>query len=180
MSTESGNSYTKGGVEGTSYSTALVSATVGMMRHVNANLTPKEIRSCLYSSATSITSDYFQCGFLNAGFAVQKAKYMGFRSGAPMLYEINAVDGKKIQIQWTLRNVFQPERVQLYRSESLNGTYTKIVTFKGDNIYSNFHEYVDSTATVGKEYYYKIRCVMKYGDGYKYTPYSRTIKVKIK
>lgn len=180
VSTESGNSYTKGGVEGTSYSTALVSATVGMMRHVNANLTPKEIRSCLYSSATSITSDYFQCGFLNAGFAVQKAKYMGFRSGAPMLYEINAVDGKKIQIQWTLKNVFQPERVQLYRSESLNGTYTKIVTFKGDNIYSNFHEYVDSTATVGKEYYYKIRCVMKYGDGYKYTPYSGAIKVKIK
>ena len=48
------------------------------------------------------------------------------------------------------------------------------------NIADFAYEYVDSTATVGKEYYYKIRCVMKYGDGYKYTPYSGAIKVKIK
>lgn len=176
ISTNTGENgyYTKNTYEGTSYATPLVSSAVGLMLCVNPELKPAQIRKLLYDSSTKIKSSYFNCGFLNAGLAVQYAKYTEFKNSTVEITKIKAFSGKGIKIYWDLLDVYGPEIIQIYRATSKDGKYTKIKSIKDDAQY----EFVDKNVTAGTTYYYKVRVAMKYGKGYKYTPFSKVLSAK--
>lgn len=181
ISTNTGENgyYTKNTYEGTSYATPLVSSAVGLMLCVNPDLEPAQIRKLLYNSSTDIKSSYFNCGFLNAGLAVQYAKYEEFKNSTVELTKIRAFSGKGIKLYWDLLDVYGPEIIQIYRATSTNGKYTKINTIKDDDIYDYaFNGFVDKNVTAGITYYYKVRVAMRYGKGYKYTPFSKVLSAK--
>ncbi len=71
-------------------------------------------------------------------------------------------------------DVYGPEIIQIYRATSKDGKYTKIKSIKDDAQY----EFVDKNVTAGTTYYYKVRVAMKYGKGYKYTPFSKVLSAK--
>ena len=113
---------------------------------------------------------------LNAGLAVQKAKYQDFKNSTVKLTSATALTNNRIKLTWNSLNVYGPEKVLIYRSTSKTGTYSKIKTLTGDSILNN--TYTDSGLTAGKTYYYKVRIAMKYGTGHKYTPYSEIKSAK--
>lgn len=176
-SVENNNAY-KTNIQGTSFATPLVASTVGLMLSMNPFLTVDQIKNILYSTSTNINSPYFKCGMLNAGLAVQKAKYQSFQSSKVTLTSATALSGNKIKLKWNDINVYGPERVLIYRSTSLNGTYSKIKSLSWTG--SESTSYTDSGLKKGKTYYYKVRYAMKYGSGYKYTPYSEVRSAKAK
>lgn len=181
ISTDTGENgyYTKNTYKGTSFATPLVSSAVGLMLCMNPDLKPSEVRTLLYDSATNIKSAYFNCGFLNAGLAVQKAKYTEFKNSSVSLTKVKSYSGKGIRLYWDLLDVYGPEIIQIYRATSIDGKYTKINTIKDDDLYDYaFNGFVDKNVTVGTTYYYKIRVAMRYGKGYKYTPFSKVLFTK--
>lgn len=181
ISTNTGDNgyYTKNTYKGTSYSTPLVSSTVGLMLCVNPILEPSEIRKLLYDSSTKIKSSYFNCGFLNAGLAVEYAKYTEFKNSRIKLTNVKAASGKKIKIYWDMVDLYGPEIIQIYRATSKDGKYTEIKTIKCDDSYNyESNEFTDKNVTAGTTYYYKVRGAMKYGSGYKYTPFSKVLSAK--
>lgn len=157
-------------VDGTSLATPLVAAAIGEMLSVNPNLTVAQIKTYLYETASATESSYLTCGMLNAGLAVQRAKYEGFKNSTVSLTSATALSNNKIKIKWDDTNVYGTEIIEVYRSTSKSGTYTKIKILDWEDM--DTAVYTDSGLTVGKTYYYKIRIGMKYGSGYKYTPYS--------
>lgn len=177
ISTNTGENgyYTKNTYEGTSFATPLVSSAVGLMLCMNPDLKPSEIRTLLYDSSTNIKSAYFNCGFLNAGLAVQKAKYTEFKNSSVVLTKVKAYSGKGIRLYWDLLDVYGPEYIQIYRATDKNGKYAKIKSMQYNNPVNGF---IDKNVTVGTTYYYKIRAAMRYGKGYKYTPFSKVLSAK--
>lgn len=163
------------GVNGTSFSTPLVASTVGLMISINPGLTPKQVREYLNSHSYPVNSSYFKCGLLNAGFAVQKAKYEDFKDCQLKISAVTANKGEKIKIKWKNNDVFDPEKVQIYRATSKNGTYKKIGTVDGRY---DENAFTDSTCKAGVHYFYKIRASMKYGDINKYTAFSEIKSIK--
>ncbi len=172
----SGNAEYDGYIRGTSFSTPLVASAIGLMLAVNPSLSVAQIKSILNSTTTDINSSYFSCGMLNAGLAVQKAKYQDFKNSTVSLTSAAALTNNRIKLKWNDLNVYGPEKVLIYRSTSKTGTYSKIKTLTGDSILGC--TYTDSGLTAGKTYYYKVRIAMKYGTGHKYTPYSEIKSAK--
>lgn len=164
-------------INGTSFATPLVASAIGLMLAINPNLSVEQIKNILSSTVTDINSSYFECGLLNTGLAVQKAKYQEFKNSTVTLTSAAALSNNRIKLKWNDLNVYGPEKVIIYRAVSENGTYSKIKTLSGDDILSC--SYTDSGLTSGKIYYYKIRVAMKYGSGYKYTPYSEIKFAKV-
>ena len=119
---------------------------------------------------------YFSCGLLNAGLSVQKAKYEIFKNSVVRLTGLEQLSGNRVKLKWNNLNVYGPERVLIYRSVSKNGKYENIKSISGDGSST----YIDSNLTTGKTYYYKIKVAMKYGGGYKFTPYSEIKSIKLK
>lgn len=174
-SSESDSSYSKE-EDGTSLATPLVSSAIGLMLSVNPDLSVSQIKKILYSSAIDLKSSYFSCGLLNAGLSVQKAKYEIFKNSVVRLTGLEQLSGNRVKLKWNNLNVYGPERVLIYRSVSKNGKYENIKSISGDGSST----YIDSNLTTGKTYYYKIKVAMKYGGGYKFTPYSEIKSIKLK
>jgi hypothetical protein len=175
--TASDDSYVRG-VNGTSLSTPLVASAIGLMLAVNPSLSVKAVKKYLCKdTVTEIDSKYFSCGLLNAGLAVQKAKYVEFKNSTITLTSVTALSNKRIKIKWNDLNVYGPEKTCIYRSTSKTGEYTRIKTILQDDT-SCYYIDNDSDLVAGKTYYYKVRVAMKYGTGYKYTPYSDILSVK--
>lgn len=166
----SSNSSYESGQKGTSFATPLVASTVGLMLSMNPSLTVSEVKKYLYGSTTDINSADFKCGLLNAGLAVQQAKYAQFKNTTVSLTSVTALANNKIKVKWNDIAVYGPEKVLIYRATSKEGNYTRIKTLTGKDILDGI--YTDSGLHKGTTYYYKIRIAMKYDDGYKYTPYS--------
>ncbi len=165
-----------GFLEGTSLAAPLVSSAIGLMLSVNPDLTPAQIKNILYSAATDINSSYFNCGLLNAGLAVQKAKYQEFKNSTVTLNGATALANSRVKLKWNTLRVYGPEKVIVYRADSKSGKYLRIKAISGDAVLSG--TYTDSGLRAGKVYYYKVRAAMRYGSGYKYTPYSEIKSVK--
>lgn len=171
VSTSTETQYEKG-LNGTSFSTPLVAAAIGLMKSMNPTLSVEQIKNYLNSTSTDINSEYLECGLLNAGLAVQRAKYEEFKNSTVTLKSVTALENNKIKINGDLLNVYGTEGVEIYRATSKDGTYTKIKTLTGESVEKGTCSYTDTDLKTGKTYYYKIRAFMKYGSGYKYTPYS--------
>jgi fibronectin type 3 domain-containing protein/putative cell wall-binding protein len=60
------------------------------------------------------------------------------------------IDGKNVVVSWS--SVDNAQKYEVYRSESETGTYEKITTTEANT-------YTDTTATVGKSYYYKVKAI---------------------
>lgn len=165
-----GNGMYATGCQGTSMATPLVASAVVLMLAMNPDMTLAQTKQYLLGSEKSIHSKYFNCGLLDAGLAVQKAKYLEFKKYKTNLTSVTAKAGKKIQIKWNDFNIYGPEQIRIYRSTSKNGTYKKIKSLSGTDRDAGY--FIDKTVTAGKTYYYKVREAMKYGDDWKYTEYS--------
>lgn len=92
------------------------------------------------------------------------------------LTSIEQLSGNRVKVEWNNLNVYGPEKVLIYRSVGKNGKYENVKSISGDDSCT----YIDTNLTTGKTYYYKIRVAMKYGEGYKYTPYSEIKSVRLK
>jgi len=154
----------------------LVASVAALMLSANPNLTPAQVRSYLYSNSYPLNSVYFNCGLLNAGWAVERAKYEDFKNRNLILSSVTAKSGAKIKLQWTTNGIYDTNRVQIYRSTSKNGTYTKIDAINGRD--GNY--YTDKNCKAGKTYYYKVRVSMKYGDTRKCCNFSGIKSAKAK
>lgn len=73
---------------------------------------------------------------------------------APAVTVSNVVSTGKIKLTWS--KVSGAEKYEIYRSTSKNGTYTKISTTTGTS-------FTNSSVTVGKTYYYKVKAVSSKG-----------------
>lgn len=153
-----------------------MSSAIGLMLSVNPDLSVSQIKKILYSSVTDLKSSYLSCGLLNAGLSVQKAKYEVFKNSVVHLTGIEKLSGNRVKVKWNNLNVYGPEKMLIYRSASKNGKYENIKSVPGEDNCT----YIDTNLTTGKTYYYKIRVAMKYGGGYKYTPYSEIKSIKLK
>lgn len=78
---------------------------------------------------------------------------------------------KNLDVSWD--EAHGAVKYQIYRSESLKGTYKKIATVKGKT------SYTDTKVKKGKTYYYKVRAVWKSKKTY-YGEYSEAVKKKVK
>lgn len=174
-SSDSDSSYSDEEV-GTSLATPLVSSAIGLMLSANPDLTVSQIKKILYSSAIDLDSPYFNCGLLNAGFSVQKAKYESFKNSVVHLTGAEKLSGNRVKVKWNVLDVYGPEKVLIYRATSKTGKYENIKTLPGEEGCT----FIDTNLTSGKTYYYKVRVAMKYGRGYKYTPYSEIKSVILK
>lgn len=163
-------------VNGTSFSAPITAAAAGLMFCVNPSLKPQQIRSFLYNTATNIGSaSIFGKGLLNAGFAVERAKYEEFKNSKIKLSSLSSPSKGKIKINWSTINVYGPEEIRVYRATSKTGTYSLIKTITDGTATT----YTDSGLTAGKTYYYKVRAAMKYNGGNKYTDYSGILSCKV-
>lgn len=168
-----GSGYTT--VDGTSFAAPMVSGTAMMMKSINNNLSPTEIKNILETTATDVGPVGFDSstgyGILNSGLAVQKAKYLTFSTTAPVINNISSVGTGKIGFNWNL--VGNEERYNVYRSTSLNGTYTNVKAITVNS--SNRITFTDINLVSGQRYYYKIWCKAKYGNDYVHGPYSAIV-----
>ncbi len=173
QTTDVGSSYVCS--NGTSLSAPMVSGTVMMMRAINDDLTVDEIENIIETTATDVGSTGYDYntgyGILDAGLAVQKAKYLTFSNTAPVVSLITPVSSGKIKLNWSL--VGNEERYNVYRSTSLNGTYTNIKSISVNG--SGPVSYTDTGLVSGQRYYYKIWCKSKYGDTYMHGPFSTIV-----
>ncbi|MBO4927025.1 MAG: hypothetical protein J5379_02085 [Clostridiales bacterium] len=77
-----------------------------------------------------------------------------------------------VQIKWDA--VSRYKNYNVYRSTSLNGTYSYVASVTGGTT-----KYVDKTATGGKTYYYKVRPYKKYEGKTYYATFSLAKKVTV-
>lgn len=82
----------------------------------------------------------------------------GTAPAAPTAFTATALSYNKIKLQWT-DNSNNETAFELYRSNSLGGTFTKIAS-----IPANTTAYTDSALNPSATYYYTIRAIGKYGE----------------
>ena len=82
--------------------------------------------------------------------AFSAVKTLTYRCGVPLVYlDWDHTTGK---MKFTWDKVDNAKKYEIYRSTSADGKFTKLTT-------TTKTSYIDSSAAVGKEYYYKIRAV---------------------
>ncbi|MBO5302736.1 MAG: N-acetylmuramoyl-L-alanine amidase [Lachnospiraceae bacterium] len=81
--------------------------------------------------------------------------------------EILSIKRSKSQLKITWKKVKNVTKYQIFRSETKDGTYTRIKTVSSKTSY-----YVDKTVMPQKKYYYKIRAYASGLDGKSYSAYS--------
>ncbi len=82
---------------------------------------------------------------------------------------LRARNQKSLEVTWDEQE--QAKGYLVYRSETKNGTYTRIAKVQG----SENTTYIDSNAELGKKYYYKVRAYSSAGGITFYSEYSKII-----
>ena len=62
--------------------------------------------------------------------------------------------------------------------EKRSGNEARDLKVSDDSYNYESNEFTDKNVTAGTTYYYKVRGAMKYGSGYKYTPFSKVLSAK--
>lgn len=62
--------------------------------------------------------------------------------------------------------------------EKSSGNKARDLKVSDDSYNYESNEFTDKNVTAGTTYYYKVRGAMKYGSGYKYTPFSKVLSAK--
>lgn len=168
---------------GTSLATPIVSATAAMIKSINYNLSSSQIEDILYKTATDIgSSKKFGNGLVNAGYAVQMAKYKGLRTVIPKIKSVTETSVGNVSIKW--KEMQYAEGYCISRATSKNGTYKRIGTVDA----SKNEVFVDKTVKEGETYYYKVRGYVRYqagagtvvGKTVGYSKYSDIVSIKVK
>ena len=169
-------------IDGTSLSAPIVTGVIANMYAVNPSLTPDEIETILKKTATSINTDKMMgAGLVNAGKAVQEAKY---REASTSSYKVKiksatALGGNKVKVV-LFPELYGPERLRLYRSTKKDSGFQSIKLWNGDSVDQTDMSYTDSGLKSGQTYYYQAKAYIKYGDKYKLVQTSNIISVKAK
>lgn len=174
-------------ISGTSMSTPMVAATAAILKSMDYSLSADEIYGLLISSAIDIHTmgkdSYTGYGQLNIGLAVQFVKRRMLCNTYPQGLTLTRKSSQSMNIQW--KPLPWAEKYNLYRSTSLNGTYTNIATFlvRDTNTYrmvnNNTGEviwhFLDQGLEAGRTYYYKVNAIFAYGYGENHSLYSPAV-----
>lgn len=149
-----------------------VSATLNVQNNnqnlaVISNVTPNASGVVTFTLSKASGS---QVGYLNA-FVVESVYQDGTAPAAPRSVTAAVTEDSKIEVTW-VDAPFNETGFNVYRSTSLNGTYTKL---NATALPANSTEYLDGTIEDGITYYYKVAAVNSYG----VSPYSNTASIEV-
>lgn len=160
---------------GTSFSSPIVAATVSLMKGVNDELTTAQIEEILKTTAEDIgeagPDEQTAYGLVNAGLAVQRAKWYTFSNKKPAVSSV--VSGSKGKISLEFDTIGNEERYNIYRADSKNGVYVQVGNGKIQE--AGKISFTDKSVCSGGKYYYKVRVKTKYGNTYKHSLYSEVV-----
>lgn len=166
-----------GSKKGTSMAAPVVTAAVGLMRAVNSQLTPEEIETILFTTATDLypfgwdeDSGY---GRVNIGKAVSQAKVKAAPSHRKTQYNAQCFgyDNFKFTLSFEVNPML--DFYEVYRSETAGSPGEKKATLERINVINGKAIYHDTSLQEGKTYYYTVvgRIKNENGSGYVYAEY---------
>lgn len=125
------------------------------------------------SSAAVYTNSYSKNSKGNIYAKGSKKSYKFSNLSKPSVSVSSKKKSKSAVIKW--KKVSSATSYVIYQSKSSKGTYKKIAT-----VSSKKTSYTHKKQKKGKTYYYKVRAVKKANSVTAYSPYSKSVKVKIK
>lgn len=166
-----------GRMNGTSMAAPMVTAAVGLMKAVNQQLTPEEIETILYTTATDLYPPAWDketgYGRLNIGKAVLQAKIKAAASHKKTQYDAKLLgyDMPQFILSFDVNPIV--DFYEIYRSEVQWGYGMKINTIKRKDITGGKVVFCDTNMEDGKTYYYTVagRIKNEEGNGYAYTEF---------
>lgn len=176
-------------LSGTSMSCPIIAASAAIIRSMNYNLTATQVDNLLFTSAVDLAPSgkdvMYGYGKANIGLATQYVKRNLLCNTYPKNLALSQKNYQAINIKWT--GLLWAERYELYRSTSINGTYTKIKTITCNDYYTTEGAtrdastgiiswiYANTGIETGTTYYYKIRAAFNFGYGENYTQFSPAV-----
>lgn len=154
---------------GTSMSAPSVAGVAAMMLYVNPDLTVKQVKNILYSTATDLYKPgydiYTGHGNVNAYAAVAAAAGVKVKIPSEKLkrpvFRAESAGRDAIELSW--KKVPLVNGYRIYRAGKKNGNYKLIKTTTSKETQS----YIDKQRIYGKSYYYKIQAYGTTSDGKK-------------
>lgn len=170
-------------MDGTSCSAPMVSAGMAMIRAILPNATTDAVEAVLTSTATDLYSsgkdDYTGYGLINLELAVQTAKKQRLNATSPQGLTASPTNYQSVKLSW--QAVDWAEQYIVFRSTSIDGTYTKIKhisSTEGEYLHNNKWVFTDTNCDTGTTYYYKVRATSVYKDGFAFTGFSPVVSAK--
>lgn len=176
-------SNTYGKCTGTSMSAPMVSAGMAMVRAILPDATADTVEGVLNSTATDLYSSgkdiYTGFGLINLGLAIQTAKKQRLNATSPQNFTATPINYQSVKLSW--QAVDWAEQYIIFRSTSLDGTYTNIKHLRsteGEYLINNKWQFTDTSCDTGTTYYYKVRATSVYKDGFAYSDFSPVVSAK--
>lgn len=162
-----------GYMDGTSMAAPCVSAVAGIMHTVSLYYLNKDA-ILNYMHGWYINGNMGK-GVIDAEWSAQEAKWQSFKNTTVTLKSVTALGSNALRIKWNNSGVYGPEKTKIYRSTSLNGTYTLVKTINSGSVVS----WDNTGLTKGTTYYYKVRCAMDHQGVDGHTAYSGILSRKV-
>lgn len=96
------------------------------------------------------------------------------KPAAPTKVKPSSMTKLRVKVSYSNSGSEKPTGYELYRAESQNGTYQKVVTGGSKSKYM-----IDTTGVAGKTYYYKVRAVKKTQGVYSYSEFSKVVSYAV-
>lgn len=169
---------------GTSMATPMVSAGMAMIRAILPDASSDTVETVLNSTATDLYSTgkdiYTGYGLVNLELAVQTAKKQRLNATSPQNLTASPTDYHSVKLSW--QTVDWAEQFIIFRSTSIDGTYTKIKHLRSteseEYLHNNKWVFTDTNCDTGTTYYYKVRATSVYKDGFAFTNFSPVVSAK--
>ena len=156
---------------GTSLSAPMVAGTAALMQslYVHDTLSPNTIKNALKQTATDLSDvNDWDNDLLNAGKAVQYARYLAIRDEQLRIRSVTLSANNKPRVAWYPVNFSSCDGYRILRSTSQDGTYSAVATLECEDFYWNgnngYYYWFDQNVQSGQTYYYKVRAYVKFGD----------------
>lgn len=117
--------------------------------------------------------------YYNGTPSISSAFFSTIQTTLVELTHFNALPGNSyIILQWTTESEVDTVGFNIYRSETVNGDYTKIneylITSEGSSLYGSFYEFFDDNVKNRKTYFYKLEDIDIYGKSTFHGPVQAT------
>jgi thermitase len=158
---------------GTSNAAPIVTGVIASMKAITlGEIGTKEIEKILSESGIRINSTVLGSGLIDAGCAIQAAKYLRLKTEKVNTFSaIETTTKGTIKLNWRTGSTCA-EGYIISRATSENGTYSRIKTITNYNTST----FTDTSLTSGKTYYYRIRGYIKNVEAAKRYSQFSTIK----